>query len=95
MFYSPLPDFLKEVLTICVPEVGYRPLYQFYPVKRIYSLIEVRDMDIVFFSCNKSREHFVKYGNELLFLSSYRPLVRVDSGIEIMRLPRNIEYSSR
>lgn len=81
-----LPGFARELLDICLPRTGHRPVYRFYPVRRMYSYLEKGRLDIALFSYKEEREEFVYYGSEPIFTSSYRPVVRKGSGIEIQTL---------
>jgi polar amino acid transport system substrate-binding protein len=78
-----LPGFARELLELCLPWQGYRTEFTFYPVKRMYTYLEKGELDIALFSYRKSRESLVHYGQEPLFASGYRPVVRAGSGIEI------------
>lgn len=73
----------KELLLLCLPETGYTPSFNFYPVKRMYAYLEKGLIDIAVFSHKKERESFLLYGKEPLFSSGYRPVVRAGSNIRI------------
>lgn len=81
-----LPGFAREILNICLPQMGYQPEFTFYPVKRMYAYLEQGQLDIALFSYRKSREDLVYFGHEPLFVSGYRPVVRTGSGIRINTL---------
>ncbi len=81
-----LPGFARELLNLCLPGLGYRAEYTFFPVKRMYAYLETGELDIALFSYRKSREDLVYFGREPLFVSGYRPVVRAGSGIYIRSL---------
>lgn len=81
-----LPGFAREILDICLPSLGYRTEFTFYPVKRMYTYLERGELDIALFSYRKSREDFLYFGHEPLFVSGYRPVVRAGSTIQIHSL---------
>ncbi|MBU1565829.1 MAG: transporter substrate-binding domain-containing protein [Proteobacteria bacterium] len=80
------PGFVRELLDICIPKSGLQPVYEFLPVKRMYSYIQNGQIDVAIFSQNKEREAFVTYGKEPLFVSGYRPVVLASSNITINSL---------
>jgi len=81
-----LPGFAKEVLTTCVSEIGYKPIFKFFPIKRMFVYLESGEVDLAIFSYKKKRESFLHYGKTPLFTSSYRPVVKKDSEIDIKNL---------
>ncbi len=81
-----LPGFGREVLAHCIPKTGFKVQFTFYPVKRMYAYLEKGEIDLALFSYKKSREEFLHYGREPLFISGYRPVVRADSGIQIQSI---------
>lgn len=80
------PGFAKELIKLCSPEGAIEPVFEFYPVKRMYSYLKKGEIDIAIFSYKKSREEFVVYGNEPIFTSGYRPIVLKESNITIKSL---------
>lgn len=80
---SKATGFAKDLLSICVPKTGYKAVFQFFPVKRMYSFLKKGEIDVALFSYKKEREDMVQYGKVPLFTSSYRPIVRSDSGFKI------------
>ena len=81
-----LPGFARELLNICIPQLGYHTDFTFYPVKRMYTYLEKGELDIALFSYRKSREALVHFSREPLFASGYRPVVRAGGGIQIRSL---------
>ena len=81
-----LPGFAREILGHCIPQLGFQPEFTFYPVKRMYAYLEKGELDIALFSYRKSREDLVYFGQEPLFVSGYRPVVRAGSHIRVQSL---------
>ena len=75
--------FAKEVLELCIPETGFTPHFVPYPIPRMYPMLENGTLDVHIVSHRPEREAYLAYGTEPVFHSSYRPVVRVGSGIEI------------
>ena len=89
-YFADKPDkpegFAKELLKMCLPATGYKFIFKYYPVKRMYSYLEKGEIDLAIFSYKESRESFVMYGREPLFSSGYRPIVLAGSGVDIRSL---------
>ena len=47
--------FAKEILKMCLSEMGYTCKFNFYPVKRMYSYMKKGKIDITLFSYKKER----------------------------------------
>lgn len=77
------PGLAKEVLRTCVEEAGYRPQFVHLPIERMHHYVESGDIDIVTFSYREDREATVRFGEEVLFVDSYRPIVARGSGVAI------------
>lgn len=78
--------FAREILTTCVSEIGYKPIFKFFPIKRMFVYLESGEVDLAILSYKKKRESFLQYGKITLFTSSYRPVVRGTSMINIKSL---------
>jgi len=81
-----LPGFAREILTTCVSEIGYKPTFKFFPIKRMFVYLKSGEVDLAIFSYKKKRESFLQYGKTPLFTSSYRPVVKSESEINIKSL---------
>lgn len=77
------PGLAKEILAICIPATGYEFEFRAHPIKRMRHAMEAGEIDINIYSHEKDRESFVIYGEEPLFFSEYRPVVRRSSTIQI------------
>lgn len=80
--YQP-PGFAKELISLCVPEAGYRPEFIHFPIKRMRYFMEEGKIDVHIFSYKKERESFLLYAKEPIFSASYRPFVHIDNPIVI------------
>lgn len=81
-----LPGLAKELLTTCLSQTDYKPVFAFFPLKRMFSYLKTGEVDLAIFSYKKKRESFLRYGKTPLFTSGYRPIVRADSNIQIQSL---------
>ena len=75
--------FAKEIIERCVPTTGRQVTFIPYPIARTRAFMESGTIDFHIYSYEKSRESFLQYATEPLFVSSYQPAVRSDSGIKI------------
>ncbi|MBZ0114685.1 MAG: transporter substrate-binding domain-containing protein [Thermoanaerobaculia bacterium] len=78
--------FAKEVLERCLP-TGEIP-FQFYsfPIVRMFNYLRSGEIDVHVVSKSAEREDFLWYGQEPLFVSSYRPIVRSENTMEVHSL---------
>ncbi|WP_234996083.1 substrate-binding periplasmic protein [Pseudobacteriovorax antillogorgiicola] len=76
----------KEVLHSCLDNMGIPHKFKFHPIKRMRVMMEKGLIDINIYSHKKSREKFLYYGQEPLFVSSYNPIVLKGSGIKINKI---------
>lgn len=80
------PGFAKELLTTCISKTDYKPVFIFFPIKRMFAYLKTGEADLAIFSHKKARESFLLYGKTPLFTTGYRPIVRADSNIQIQTL---------
>jgi len=76
----------KEMLNYCVVAQGYQIKYKRLPVKRTHHYMTTGDIDITVYSYKKSREEFLFYSHEPLFITDYGFMVRADSNIKVTEL---------
>jgi polar amino acid transport system substrate-binding protein len=80
------PGIGKELLQRCLPAVGRRGAFVPHPIKRMRRNMETGELDINVYSYEPDRESFLLFGKEPIFVSEYRPVVRVDSPIRITKI---------
>ncbi|QOL24513.1 ABC transporter substrate-binding protein [Thalassotalea sp. LPB0316] len=81
-----LPGLGKELLTTCINNEQYQLNYLTLPVKRTHLYMKSGQLDVAVYSHKISREQFVIYGKEPIFLSEYGFVSVKDQNIEINQI---------
>jgi len=83
---SSLKGIAKEILEKCIDNNSYHQRFMPLPVKRTHLYMQSGEVDISIYSYKKSREDFVIYSKQPMFISDYGFVVRADSNIDINHL---------
>lgn len=75
-----------DILKRCTEPLNYRLFYETFPVKRTHLFMQRGLLDVTFYSYKSSREEFVRYGNEPIFVSEYGFLAPANSGFDVNSL---------
>ena len=75
--------FAREILERCLPAGGHDYRYVAYPIVRLFNHLRNGDIDIHVVSKNPNRETFLHFGSEPLFTSSYRPIVKAQTPLQV------------
>jgi len=76
----------KELLTLCINNEKYKLNYTTLPVKRTHLYMKSGQLDIAVYSHKTSREQFVIYGKEPIFMSEYGFVSVKDQNIKLNRI---------
>lgn len=75
-----------DILKHCTASLDYHLTYETFPVKRTHLFMQRGLLDVTFYSYKSSREEFVYYGKEPIFVSEYGFLAPANSGFEVASL---------
>lgn len=75
-----------DILKHCTASLDYHLTYETFPVKRTHLFMQRGLLDVTFYSYKSSREEFVYYGKEPVFVSEYGFLAPANSGFEVTSL---------
>ncbi len=78
---------VKELLELCLPAAGYRPDFRDLPIRRAFAYLQEGRLDVNVMSVSVERQAYALYGSVPLFTSSYRPVVRASSQVEVRSAP--------
>lgn len=82
----------KEILNTCIASDKYDIRYKTLPIKRTHIYMQSGELDISVYSFKSSREKFVVYGKEPLFISEYGFATRRADNIVINQLSDITSY---
>lgn len=80
---APQQGLGKELLNLCIQQIGYKIEYRRLPIKRTHVYMEHGDIDVTVYSYRKTREKFLLYSKESIFRSNFGFMVKANSGIVI------------
>jgi polar amino acid transport system substrate-binding protein len=75
--------FGREVINLCLAQIKYEPNYRLLPLKRISRYMESGEIDITTFSYKETREDFLYYAKEPLFVTEYGFASKKGDDVEI------------
>jgi polar amino acid transport system substrate-binding protein len=76
----------KEVLSVCLSELGYSFEFVPFPLKRMHKYIQEGKIDTNIFSFKPERVEYLVFGNEAIFKASYRIITRSDEDRQISKI---------
>ena len=81
----------KEILQMCVPKAGYKPVFIFHPIERMVHNVQEGSIDLTVFGSVKDekrreRSTWSMFTTETIFSATYKPVVAAKSNISIKSL---------
>ena len=82
----------KDLLNTCLSSLDYKINYKSLPIKRSLLYMQSGELDVTIYSYKQSREAFVVYGKEPLFITKYGFVSLVNDKVEINQLSDLYKY---
>lgn len=85
--------FGKEILNRCLATLNYQQQFKTLPIKRTHLYMSTGELDISVYSYKKSREAFVIYGKEPIFITEYGFASKKSDNLTINQLSDVTRYT--